>query len=526
MTSPKICISNLKKNWLLPILGFAFLCLESTKTMVGLFGAILGFVFMIVVATQISDLWEQMSKCDIGTKVFSLLSAIGICWYGFDRSWLPFSVALVGAISGVLFVYVFVLLLLDAVVTTWKKTKVFHGIHRAEGIVYALLTLAMVGLCVYAFSQSQAFYATSHTYDVVYTSDSPSLVKDNAYLWLFHSENDFRQPLFMVFSAPFLGISYLISKVASQVWWMSSLLLNVIQIIMMMFSNFLIAKMMKINSLKRVCFMVFSTCTYTTLLFGLMMEQYILAYFWIIFLIYQYTEEKKASNFALMGATGTLLTGAVLAPLTTNTSPIKHPLKWLKEMILAGICFLLIMFGAGRLDVVYHLPYRMELLSGYTGKIITMQDKVLQYLSFISNCLIAPQGYIDFEIKEYATWKLRPVTGVCWVGVVLLVLMFISFVIHRKNKLTQIAGAWTAYSFVVLGILGWGTTENGLILYALYFGWAFFVLLFQLLETIGDKLKIKFLIPLVTIVCVGYLGMVNVTAIKELVSFAIQYYPV
>jgi hypothetical protein len=74
--------------------------------------------------------------------------------------------------------------------------------------------------------------------------------------------------------------------------------------------------------------------------------------------------------------------------------------------------------------------------------------------------------------------------------------------------------------------LGSGTKENGLILYALYFGWAFLVLLFLLVEKIENKLNIKFLIPVVTMVTVIALLVINIPAILEMVNFAITYYPV
>ena len=88
------------------------------------------------------------------------------------------------------------------------------------------------------------------------------------------------------------------------------------------------------------------------------------------------------------------------------------------------------------------------------------------------------------------------------------------------------AAGWVGFSVIMLLGLGWGTKENGLILYALYFGWAFLVLLFQLVEKIESKLNIKFLIPVVTMVAVIALLVINIPAILEMVNFAITYYPV
>ena len=86
------------------------------------------------------------------------------------------------------------------------------------------------------------------------------------------------------------------------------------------------------------------------------------------------------------------------------------------------------------------------------------------------------------------------------------------------------ATVWVVFSVIMLLLFGWGTKENGLILYALYFGWAFLVLLFQLLEKIEEKLHVRFLLPFVTACAVAALLAINIPAIKELLDFAIIYY--
>ena len=78
---------------------------------------------------------------------------------------------------------------------------------------------------------------------------------------------------------------------------------------------------------------------------------------------------------------------------------------------------------------------------------------------------------------------------------------------------------------IMLLILGWGTAENGLILYALYFGWAYLVLLFQLVEKIETTLRIKYLTVVCGIAASGGLLVLNIPAILEMISFAIAYYP-
>ena len=73
--------------------------------------------------------------------------------------------------------------------------------------------------------------------------------------------------------------------------------------------------------------------------------------------------------------------------------------------------------------------------------------------------------------------------------------------------------------------MGWGTSENGLILYGLYFGWAFLALLMQLVKTIENRLNVGYLTPAVCVAGAIALAVVNIPAILEMVQFAITHYP-
>ena len=50
---------------------------------------------------------------------------------------------------------------------------------------------------------------------------------------------------------------------------------------------------------------------------------------------------------------------------------------------------------------------------------------------------------------------------------------------------------WVMFSVVILLVVGWGSSENGMILYALYFSWAFLVLIYQLVLAIAKKFNMK-----------------------------------
>ena len=110
-------------------------------------------------------------------------------------------------------------------------------------------------------------------------------------------------------------------------------------------------------------------------------------------------------------------------------------------------------------------------------------------------------------------------------GVIILLLVIVSAIVNREKRSSLLAAGWVAFSAVLLLGMGWGTSENGLILYALYFGWAFLVLLFQLVEKIAEKLNMQFLVPVFSIGCAATLAVINIPAIMEMVRFAITNYP-
>lgn len=539
--------ANLKRNWYFPISAMAFFCLSATLILGYLIGLLLAFVIAIIISTQISSILGQAKNSNIAFKALSIATAFGICFAGqesFYADWsvsskaqaleamlpitidIPGTISVFGAVVAIPFVYFCVFLFWNCIERVLRESRIFSEIKTAEWIVYGILLIAMLGYMVFSLAQSQAFYGTELSYDIIYTSDSPSLVKGNVYLALTHPENDLRQPLFAVFAAPFVGIPYLLARVMGASATVQAILMNSAQILMLFTANFMLAKMLKLNSVKRICFMLLTSCTYTQLLFTLMMEQYIVAYFWLIFSIYLIVENQQPERIALWGAGGTLLTSMILLPFMSNKSPVKDFKAWFMDMVKYGLEFVALMLVFCRFDVIFNLMSRISFLSGFTGKTVTFADKIYQYTDFICNCFVAPDAGVNTTAVDHISWQLNPATGISFIGILILVLVAISAIWNRDKKSSLLAAGWVGFSVIVLLGLGWGTKENGLILYSLYFGWAFLVLLFQLAEKIESKLNIKFLVPVVTIVAVVALLVINIPAIMEMVNFAITYYPV
>lgn len=538
--------SNLKRNLLFPMSALFFFCLNATLSVGYMLAVLIAFAASIITASQIRDLFALKERGGMSVKITSFLCAVGICLSlqsTFRADWsvsskirdieaaLPFKCDIPGIISVILavgavgFVYVCVRLFLRQMKRIFADTKIAAGISRGEIIAYSLLILSSLALMTGAFLSSQAFYGTDFSYDIIYTSDSPSLIQGNAYMSLTHPENDLRQPLFAVFSAPFTGIPYLIGRLFSLPASVSAMLLNSVQILMLFAANFMLAKMMDLNGTGRICFMVLSSITYTHLLFVLMMEQYIIAYFWLIFCIYLICE-KKPERLALWGAGGTLLTSLVLLPAMSDKSPVKNFKAVLSDTVKYGLGFAAFLLMFGRFDVIWNLWTKISELGRFTGQSVTWRDKLFQYTGFVQNYFIAPDAGVNTSVHKFVSWQLNPPTRISAAGIVILILCLISAWLNREKKSSRFAAFWMGFSVIMLFCLGWGTKENGLILYSLYFGWAFLALLFQLVCKIGEKLRLRFLVPALTALCAAVLAFTNIPAIAQMIRFAVSYYPV
>lgn len=542
----EVAICNLKKNWYFPISATAFFCLHATLSLEYFIGIFISFLISLTIASQIPSIWNWAKQNSKRHQIISVPTALGICWGGqasFYADWnlssrvqaiekripikadIPYYVSVLGTVFAFFFVYVCVLIFWDRITNIVAGTSILEKVSALEIFLYLALLLASIIFIAFSFGKTEAFYGTKYAYDIIYTSDSPSLVKGNVYLSLTHPENDLRQPLFAVFSAPFLGIPYLIGRIFNVSSSVQAMLINIAQLTLLFLANYMLAKMMKLTNAKRICFMILNCSTYTYLLFILMMEQYIIAYFWLIFCMYLICENGKLEDMILWGAGGTLLTSMVLLPFTLEETPVTNFKRWLNDMLKSGLKFVAVMILFCRFDIIYNLTSRITFLRGFTGKAVSFSNKIFQFTAFVRNCFLAPNAGVNFTAVEHISWQLKIATTIDYVGVILLILAIISAFVNKSHKSSLLAAAWAGFSVIMLLVLGWGTKENGLILYSLYFGWSFFVLLFQLIEKIEDWLKIGFLTPIVSLGCTTILAIINIPAIFEMVNFSITYFP-
>lgn len=536
---------NIKANWIIGVSGCFFFCLNFTyltkEKIIGIFFACL---FIIVGSSVLPSHKIILNRLNIRLKIYSFLTALGILLANqsiFYDFWqyssiivkinelfkhtidVALIISIVCMVMAFPFVFIFVCYITERVVNYFKETEMFSGLSRSEYIIYSVLFFLYVILIIFLFTGSNAFYGSSLSYDVLYTSDSASLMKNSVYMYLFHSENDIRQPLFALFAAPFTGFPYLIGTIIFNSEMICAILIDVFQVLLMFTANLILCRMLCRNSKNRIALMAVISTTYTTFLFSIMMEQYIIAYFWLIMAIYEITNKNEQSLF-LYGAGGSLLTSVVLFPVSASIKSVNFK-DWVVKILQLSIGFALLMVAFGRLDVILNVFKQLTELSSFSGVSLSTFDKFAQYTVFIRNCFIGPDAGPCINSLGNMSWQLNAVTGINSVGLVLLIVSLIAFVCNRNNKLCRISFIWFFYSFLMLSVIGWGTIENGLILYSLYFGWPFIVLLYKLLEKLEDKLKFRNFSIYFCLILFVMMFVYNLSYIIDMCNFALKYYP-
>ena len=175
---------------------------------------------------------------------------------------------------------------------------------------------------------------------------------------------------------------------------------------------------------------------------------------------------------------------------------------------------------SGRIYELLILKRRLTWLMGFSGKELVFSDKLLQFINFISSIFIAPISNIVVD-NGFHAYRLTEVSNVNIFGIILLIIALLGFILNKKTKFSIISMCWIIFSFIVLCVIGWGTAENGLILYSLYFDWAFISLIYMfILKVFNKKTSYKFVIITLSVL----MFFINIYEIINIIQFGLQYY--
>lgn len=532
--------NNFKNNWYWLISIFFAYTLFRRETKIEYYFLIVSFLFSAFILTQVKNLSKKVKEISGKIKVFSFISTSGICYYTYNFQLLKarnLSVfekiddivldkfAFIVTILASFIIFALVTILINYVIQ--KIKNIFEDITVKEKVMYIFILLLIFGYTFYLFSNTTVPYGREGAlFDVLFTSDSGRLVTDeNAYLSLYHGENDLRQPLYAVFAMPFVGFGYAISLLFPFASYMTPFMMNCMQIVLLFIANLMLAKLLKLKSVERVLFMILSFCTYMSLLFTIMMEQYLVAYFWLITFIYLVCN-KKQDEICFVATSGTLLTNIILAPYMCDEISFNKIKELFISIIKAVLVFIIFIIIFNRIDLLENLLLKQEQYNTFIDNEINFSYKMKAYTNFIENCFTYPKTYITSTPVCEFSFQSVVNNDASLIGIGIIICTTLGFLLNRKDKFSQISFAWCIFSFILLGLIGWGTAENGLILYSLYFGWPFLVLICKLFQYIENKTKIKYLTIFCILILVGILGYTNFNGIKILFDFAFKYYKI
>jgi hypothetical protein len=404
-------------------------------------------------------------------------------------------------------------------------------VEKNEKIYIIIFSIIIIILIIRTFSITTVFYeptvnGNKISYDVVYNFDSPNHIVTNVYANIKATENnDIRQPLFGVFALPFGIISLILSKPLFFLPSSYAMIITIMQAMLLQICIILLGRIIGLRGITSITFYLFMMFSYPYLLFSIAPEQYIFPVFWLILLLYTYhinfyTDADNGYTILYISATGSLITNGISFPYVFN----RKGWEFVKTIVITGTIFIAAHVIFGRTNILLHsISSIKNLLRGWSGGTMNFENKVLQYFNFISLCFV--KSSVSFNnTRGYITYQLAPVTALNGLGVGLLAFVIISFIMNFNRKFARFCIFWVAYSFLILCVIGWGTNENGLILYTLYFGWAFICLVFMGIEKIINKFPT---IKCIIYVCFAILLIcVNIPAINDIIRFGIMYYPV
>ncbi|MCM1320658.1 MAG: hypothetical protein NC041_03840 [Bacteroides sp.] len=508
--------------------------------------------------------FAEVLRCSKKMRVFCLLNAAGVCICGAKTFYFltlleaPMSrirafvishgilreytaacycAAVLGALVGFYFVFV-----LNAAVCKRLYALVSElgllEFSRAQKITYAALFAACAVLIGAVYVQSDAFFPQypEKANDVVFSADGQlHIVQDNAFLKLQHCENDIRQPLFSVFATPFCAVPYLVSC-ALPFRWALPLFTALANLALLLFSVRVLARLLHLRPLEEILFALASSCMYSHVVFSLLIEQYIIATMYLFLLLYAFCERRRLDTFALYAAAGTLSTSCAAAIVMCKKETLSERVKRLFLLAL-GFVFVCIVLDRG--DIFFNLIQKGTDLSRFTGVKagVPFCERFLQFLHSVPYYFVSPDAAVSFvqeAIDEYGNvtpahfqYAETLAASVSFAGIVLLVLCALSMLLNRKDSLARFSAFWIVFNFLLTCVVGWGYGENSysLFLYVLYFGWPYPVLLVLLVQKIAQALKAHWIVPAALSLSCAALLWFNIPSVKQLIDFALAYYP-
>lgn len=404
--------------------------------------------------------------------------------------------------------------------------NIYSELDGVEKIYVTVAWMAIVSLAMVLSFYSSVFYKPTLPtgeiviYDVLYTADTGA-IED------FLGTN--RKPhkiLYGIFATPLFLPSYALSKLFFFAPRIHVFLIYATLAFLLLTSVILLSRCLQLRFATKSLFLITSSVSYPFLFFALTWEHYIVYTFWLILFIYTFLYKSKHQEYALdylfAAASGSLLTSGFLFPLIFRGTSLYSRMKDLIGFLVIFSCIIIIF---GQLNKVLAIIELLEYYLRFSGSKLSFYERFVQFSNFPYFCFFNPNAMIVLFQRDmdFMSWQLTKPATLNTGGLLILGIAFGGFLFNLEKKFARICTAWVVFSVFLFCVIGWGTAENGLILYSLYFSWAYISLAFLAIEKIFSRWsKVRYGIYATLILA---LAVVNIPGIFHLVQFGIEYYP-
>ena len=391
---------------------------------------------------------------------------------------------------------------------------------KIEMFYLILWTLFCGGFLIVVYTGSIAFYSGG-VYNILYTYDSSIVYNDNVFMLIGPFENDIRQSLFGFFSLPIsLPANFL--SIVFPFKYSYAYFLQLFQDILIGAGIVLISRMLKFDGNRKIAGIVFFSVMCETVLFSLLIEQYVILVFWLIVSIYCIVNKIGDRELCAVAAVGTSPTNSLMLIWEyKNRESFKSFFMYAIRSFFKYIGFLICL---GQLGLVLNFYNNIMFLMGDAAGGIGYLDRLKQYIYFVRSCFIGPAS----TITTWDAWSEGPVIrmnvvgGYSKVGILILIIIIISWLASNKDIFANICFSWIIFSFLFMVGIGYCAASNDMFLFVHLFGWAMGAFLLigisKLLK--GDKAFVIVVFSLSVIMLIY-----NVDYFKMLIEFAVTYYP-
>ncbi len=330
-------------------------------------------------------------------------------------------------------------------------------------------------------------------------SDSALLIDGDTFCNNTSSANDIRQPLLAVFSAPFAMIAHVLAILFSfslpglfGYKYVYSVAIAFLQIGSFAVVGVIIKRIIASFTDESFAWSVvlLYSVAYSTVVFALTVEQYAFSLLaLIIFIGYsvlirqnqteqQQQEDSIGYDLMAMAAIGTIATSIipVIYFFTATAKSVKSFINSTLELIAVGLGSVIVFSKFG---LLFNLNQRVEALSVYAdidSSQLGPVNKIEQYLHFVYSILFSPAVlFQDGVVLQVLPQDIPPTIYLS--AIVISAVCVISAILFIKVRFVQCCFLWILFGFFLMGVMGWGSRENGMMLYSSYFGWAYIPLI-------------------------------------------------